>query len=179
MRRVSFLIVATVVAAASLRSNAQQPPPGSTASARPTARTVRGLPGTRADAFATIQGSALNSSDGALSDGVVRLRDARYGRVVDTTRIDKSGTFAFRHVDPGSYIVELVGPDQTVLAASQVLDVNSGDAVAATVKLPYRVPPAGGVGGHAVASALVVTAAAAASGVLATAVAGEDASPRR
>src|SRR5262245_30353917 len=134
MRRVSFLIVATVVAAASLRSNAQQPPPGSTASARTTtsARTVRGLPGTRADAFAPIQGNALNSSDGALSDGVVRLRDARYGRVVDITRIDKSGTFAFRNVDPGSYIVELVGPDQTVLAASQVLDVNSGDAVAAT-----------------------------------------------
>jgi hypothetical protein len=136
------------------------------------------LPGTRATAFTTIQGNALNSTNGALAGGSVRLRDARYGRIVDAQVTDKSGLFAFNTVDPGTYVVELVGNDQAVLAASQLLTVGAGETVSAIVKLPFRLPPLAGVLGHTVQQAVAITSAAAASGVLATEVTGVSSSAR-
>jgi hypothetical protein len=126
-----------------------------------------------------IQGNALSSTNAALPNVAVRLRDARTGRIVAATRTDKSGLFTFRPVEPGSYIVELVGEDQRVLAAGEILNVNAGDAVSAVVKLPFRLQPYAGVLGHTAASAMLVTATAAATGVLATQVAGEPVSPRK
>ena len=127
----------------------------------------------RADVYSTtIQGNALTSTNGQLVDSYVRLRDARYGRVIDTQLTDKSGLFAFRNVDPGSYIVELMSSDQAaVLAASQLLNVNAGEVMSAVVKLPFRLPPfAGLLGGNAAAvspvSATAVMAQAAANSVL-------------
>jgi hypothetical protein len=155
-------------------ARAARPAPAPSGGTTPTV-----LPGTRAEAFTTIQGNALNSSNGALADGVVRLRDARVGRIVDITTTDKSGLFAFRAVDPGSYIVELVAPDQTILAASQILNVNAGDAVSAVVKLPFRIPPFAGLIGHSTTQAAIVTTTAAASGALATEVSAQESSPRR
>ena len=124
------------------------------------------LPGTRDTAFATIQGNALDSANGILPDSPVRLRDARTGRIIGVQRTDKSGLFEFRTVDPGSYIVELLGAGDTVLAASQLINVNAGEAVSAVVKLPFRLPPLGGLFGHTTAQAIAITAAAAATGVL-------------
>lgn len=130
--------------------------------------------GARADAFTTtIQGNALTSTNGQLSETLVRLRDARYGRIMDTQITDKSGLFAFKAVDPGSYIVEIMATDQTtVLAASQILSVNAGDIVSAVVKLPFRIPPFAGIlGGNAAvaatpAGATAIVAQAAINGVL-------------
>src|SRR5687767_10089192 len=48
------------------------------------------LPGTRGNAFVTIQGNALNSTNGPMPNGLVRLRDARLGRVVNTQLTDQS-----------------------------------------------------------------------------------------
>jgi hypothetical protein len=99
----------------------------------------------------------------------VRLRDARSGRIVATQLTDDAGMFAFRGVDPGTYIVEILGNDSTILAASQLLSVNAGDALSAVVKLPFRIPPFAGFFGHTVWSATVVAAAAASAQVLAAA----------
>lgn len=134
------------------------------------------LPGTKSNAFTTIQGNALSPTNGALPDTIVRLRDARQGRIVDTQITDKSGFFAFHNVDPGSYVIEVVGNDQSVLAASQLLNVESGQLASAVVKLPFRIPPFAGLLGHSAPSALAVSSAAAASGVLANAVTGQPAS---
>jgi hypothetical protein len=126
------------------------------------------LPGTRSNVLTTIQGNALNSTNGPMPDTFVRLRDARFGRVVETQITDKSGMFAFKVVDPGTYIVEMVGNDQTLLAASQILTVNAGEAVSTLVKLPFRVPPfAGLLGSGSTGSAALVAAQAAASGIAA------------
>lgn len=110
--------------------------------------------GARTQAFSTtIQGNALTSSNGQLANTIVRLRDARYGRIMASQLTDKSGLFAFKAVDPGSYIVEIMGTDQTsVLAASQLLNVNAGDVVSAVVKLPFRLPPFAGILGGGTAS---------------------------
>src|SRR5262249_36320496 len=136
------------------------------------------LPGTRGNIFTTIQGNALTSTNTALVNTPVRLRDARFGRIVDTTLTGRSGVFEFRTADPRSYILGIMGNDQPVLAASQLINVNAGDAVTAVVKLPFRIPPFAGVLGNSTPSAAAVTAEAAASGVLATTVAGEPASNR-
>lgn len=128
------------------------------------------LEGTRGNVLTTIQGNALSATNGVLPDAVVRLRDARFGRIVDTQVTDRTGLFAFRSIDPGSYIVELMGTDQSVLSASQLLNVGAGDVISAVVKMPWRVPPVAGLFGHSIGSAAIVTSAAAASGVLATAV---------
>ncbi len=90
-------------------------------------------------ALTTIQGNALDSSNGRLANAVVRLRDARYGRIVDTQLTDKSGLFAFKAIDPGSYIVEIMSSDRSILAASELLNVNLGEVESAVVKLPFRI----------------------------------------
>jgi hypothetical protein len=125
------------------------------------------FPGTRPGVLTTIRGNALDSMGGALVEVPVRLRDARSGHIIDSQATDKTGLFEFRNVDPGSYIVEVLAPDRTVLAASQLLNVNAGEAVSAVVKLPFRIQPFAGVLGHSTQSAAAVAAAAGASQVLA------------
>jgi len=177
MQRILLAIVGALVVSGVVGAAAQQPTKlgaaRTTAAAKTTAASSsapRLLPGTRPNVFTTIQGNALSSTNGGLADSRVRLRDVRFGRIVDATITDKSGLFIFRGVDPGSYVVELMGNDQMILAASQVLNVDAGAAVSAIVKLPFRIPPFGGLLGHTVASAVAVSSAAAASGVLARAV---------
>ena len=120
----------------------------------------------KTDAFAVIQGNALTSTNGPLNDITVRLRDARFGRIVGSQITDKSGLFQFKSVDPGTYIVEVIANDQTVLAASQLLNVNSGEALSAVVKLPFRIPPFAGIlGSTSMPSAAAVAGEAAASGI--------------
>ena len=91
----------------------------------------------------------------------MRLRDARFGRIVGTQLTDKSGLFAFKAVDPGTYIVEIINNDESVLAASQLLHVNAGEAISAVVKLPFRVPPVAGHPGGANTPAVIAVQAAA------------------
>jgi hypothetical protein len=134
--------------------------------------------GTRADLTATIRGNALNFDNGALSNTKVRLRDARFGRVIDTQVTDNAGVFTFTAMEPGSYIVELMGEDDTVLAASQIIDINAGEAATTIVKMPFRRTPLAGVFGNSRSSAWAVMAEAAAAGVLATTIAGSQVSQR-
>ena len=177
---VGVSIAIGVSAAASAQTPATPVPAVVTRSATPTvsAEAVRAgvpargpavLPGTRATAFSTIQGSALDSKRGILPDSPVRLRDARTGRIVSTRTTDKAGLFEFPAIDPGSYIVELLGAADTVLAASQLINVNAGETVTTVVQLPFRLPPLGGLLGHTTAQAIAITTAAAATGVLSAA----------
>ena len=103
-----------------------------------------------------------------MADRLVRLRDARIGRIVNTATTDKSGLFAFRGVDPGSYIVEVLGNDSTVLTTSQVISVNAGETISTIVRLPFRIAPFAGLLGPATPTAATtsVVAAAASTGVL-------------
>jgi hypothetical protein len=123
-------------------------------------------------------GSLVRSATkGGLPDAVIRLRDARSGQIVDATRSDKSGAWAFHQIDPGSYVVELMGADQTVLDATEIIAVEAGDAVWTIVRLPFRMAPFGGLLGQTAPSAFATMSAAAASGVLATTATGEPVSP--
>ena len=118
-------------------------------------------------ASTVIKGNALDSTDGQLPNVLVRLRDARFGRIVDTQYTDQSGMFAFKSIQPGTYIVEILGNDESVLAASQLLNVNAGEAVLAVVKLPLNVPFAGATGTMTTKAATLLVIQAAASGITA------------
>jgi hypothetical protein len=158
-----FPVGILLVVAATWPLAAQQPTPIASGAAFKAATAKA-----RASALTTIQGNALDSTNVKLSNVTVRLRDARFGRIVDTELTDKSGLFAFRAVDPGIYIVEIVGNDESILAASQLLSVNAGDAVSAVVKLPFRVPPFAGVlGGATTSSAAAIATQAVASSIVA------------
>src|SRR5262245_48555046 len=118
MNRVSILIVATAVLGAPLAIIAQQPvaaPPVTIDSG-----TVH-VPTTVLRGTTTVQGTALTSTNAVLTDAPVRLRDARSGRIVDATTTDKAGLFVFNRVNPGTYVIELIGSDKSVLAASQLV----------------------------------------------------------
>jgi hypothetical protein len=167
MSRLLSIATVSVIAFAAWPLAAQQ----QTATAVNTVRSTvskAALARAKEHAFTTIQGNALNSANGQMNGAIVRLRDARFGRIVDTQQTDKSGLFAFKSVDPGSYIVEIVANDQSILAASQLLSVNAGEVVSAVVKLPFRVTPFAGIVGSATGT---TTAAAVASEAAASSVA--------
>jgi hypothetical protein len=143
--------------------------------ARPTREFPRVLPGTPAVAmFATIQGNALTSTDRALVSAFVRVRNARAGQVVEWQVTDGAGLFVFRSLDPGIYVVEVMGQDEaSVLAASQVLSAGAGETVSTIVKLPIQSRGfASLLGASTTSSAQAVTSQAAASGVLVTQISG-------
>jgi hypothetical protein len=172
MRIHPVLVAATLIAAGTLSVSAQRAAVGTTARAGNGAAagaTVSRAAVTkvRTDALTTIQGNALNSTNGPLNEITVRLRDARFGRIVDSQLTDQSGLFAFKSIDPGTYIVEIMANNDSVLAASQLLNVNAGEAVSAVVKLPFRIPPfAGIIGNSTIApSAAEITTQAAASSI--------------
>src|SRR5262245_45798167 len=110
-------LVAAVGSSASI--SAQSPAAAKPAAGVRTGSTVSAPAGR--NGFTTIQGTALNSTNNILPNARVRLRDARTGQIVQTQATSKEGLFAFERVDPGSYIVELLGDDQTVLATSEML----------------------------------------------------------
>jgi len=174
--RVRILIIAAAFQATTgVHTMAQVAPrPAPTASKQQATSLV---PGTRGTIVTTIQGSALTSRNGALAHVKIRLRNAGVGRVVDTTITDEVGSFTFHPGDPGTYIVEIMGDDRTVLAASELINVNAGDVITTVVKLPLQSPRGAGVLGNR-ASAVAITAAAAAAGILATTVSGTPVSGR-
>jgi hypothetical protein len=140
------------------------------------------LPGTRSGALSTIEGKAVNAVNNPLGETPVRLRDARLGRIVDTTMTDKHGAFIFRGVDPGSYVVEVMDGNNTVVAASPLLNVSSSEVLSALVKVPFRVPTVAGLlgtssstGAALTTAAQAVIAAAAASNTVAQDLAGAPA----
>ncbi|HET6958412.1 MAG TPA: carboxypeptidase-like regulatory domain-containing protein [Vicinamibacterales bacterium] len=157
-----FLPAALVVitAASGLPLAAQQPmtavSPISTTIAR-----------TKGFGFSTIQGNALDSTNARMSNAKIRLRDARFGRIVDKQLTDKSGIFTFAKIEPGTYIVEIMSDDQSILAASDLLNVNAGDTVSAIVKLPFKVPPTMTLGGTAKSTAWIIATQAVASSIVA------------
>ena len=142
-------------------------PSGSTGAANGAAPTIKAA-SERLVASTMIHGNALDSTNRQLANAMVRLRDARFGGIVETQYTDQSGLFAFKGLEPGAYVVEILGSDQSILAASELLNINAGEAVAAVVKLPFHVPPfAQLMGTTTTRSAAALVLAAAASGITA------------
>ena len=83
MSRLLSIATVSLIVAGTLSLAAQQPAATATNTVR-SAITRAAVMRAKDNALATIQGNALNSTNGQLNDAVVRLRDARFGRIVDT-----------------------------------------------------------------------------------------------
>jgi hypothetical protein len=168
-------LIAAVAACVSLTSagvpvSAQQAQPQ--VAAQNAVQATRGL-------LSSIPGTAVNWTNAPLVNAPLRLRDARYGRIIGSAVSDRFGAFEFRNLEPGSYVVELMNASSdVVLATSQIVNLGTADTVATLVKLPFKQPPLGSAFGGVRPTALAIGAAAAAAGVLATSVAGAPATDR-
>ena len=174
-----FLFVVVIVAATTLHVSAQGPKvvTGARDAARGTAaqgatparvETPNLLQGTRVSGLSTIRATAVTSTNNPLRAAIVRLRNATTGRIFPTRLTDRTGLCVFSGIDAGTYVVELMGDDQTMLAATQIINVNAGEEMNVIVRLPFKIPPLGGLLGSSIPSATAVIALAAATGVAAT-----------
>src|SRR5262249_1060013 len=77
--------------------------------------------------FATIKGTAVTMANVSLPETRVRLRDARSGKIAGAQLTDTEGVFAWRGLEPGLYLVEVVDESQSVLAASKIVSANGGE----------------------------------------------------
>ena len=83
MSRLNAIFIVSLIAASALPLTAQQPAVTTTTARAATKTTVSkaALAQAKKDAMTMIQGNALSSTNGHLNNAVVRLRDARYGRI--------------------------------------------------------------------------------------------------
>jgi hypothetical protein len=88
--------------------------------------------------LATINGHALNSVSAALRNTLVRVRDVKFGRIAGSQLTDHLGAYSFKGLDAGNYIVEIVGTDQSSLAATNLISANAGETLNSVVRLPLK-----------------------------------------
>jgi len=167
MRAIRSTAAAVMMMFATLQLlRAHQPPPTGTPGAQPGTLTT--------NQTGAISGDVRTGDKDPASRRTVQLRDAQSGRVVASNTTDKAGAFTFSGVQPGSYIVEVLGANQSVLAASSVLTVQAGQTLSVVLGLPI----AGGILGGTAGMAAMVAAGAAAAGVLAVQKTGDPTCPQ-
>jgi hypothetical protein len=118
----------------------------------------------QAEKGAAVRGVVWNSDDSPVPNAKVRLRNTHTGRVESNGVTGEDGQFAFIGVESGSYVVELVGDNDRVIAVGQSFRVEAGETVATFVRLAPRRPWFAGVFSNA---ANVVIAAASSAGITA------------
>src|SRR6476620_5865999 len=99
-------------------------PTGAFAAGRPAA----GL----ANQTGTIKGDAKTAKGETLAQNKVRIRNSSTGNVEANLTTDAQGAFTGA-VPPGSYVVEIVGADGTVIGLSPVLTVTAGSTAVISV----------------------------------------------
>jgi len=116
-------------------------------------------------AAGVVVGTAWRSDTTPYGQARLRLRNVTTGRGASRAVADREGHFRFEDVDPGPYVVELVGDGDRVLALSDLFAVTPGQQVQTVVRLSTRTPWVGGFFGNVAAAAI---AAASTLGITAT-----------
>src|SRR5262245_5886418 len=108
---------------------------------------------------AIVRGVAWNSDNSPIPKAKVRLRNTHSGRVDANTQTGEDGQFAFTLAEGGSYVVELVGDDNKVMAVGQSFRVEAGETVATFVRLPPQRSQFAGFFSNAAVAAIAAAAA--------------------
>ena len=86
----------------------------------------------------TVVGTVVDSDKAPVSKAHVRLRDITSGKVVAEIDADGLGNFKFKGVEPGSYVVEMVLPNEHVIGLSNAAALARYQTFVATVQLSGR-----------------------------------------
>ena len=80
-------------------------------------------------------GLAQNSLNASIPRARVVLRDIRTGEALQQTTADELGQFWFVDLAASEYVVELLGPDGSVVAASEVVRTSKGGLLRTVVRV--------------------------------------------
>ena len=80
-------------------------------------------------------GTARTSLNVPIPYAQVVLRNLRTGQVMARTYANQEGRFSFLDLDANAYVVELIGPDGAVVAASPMVSVARGDVKQTEVRV--------------------------------------------
>lgn len=80
-------------------------------------------------------GRARTSLNTPIPYAKVLLRNIRTGQIEARATANEEGRFQFQDLNSSAYIVELLGPDGSVVAASEMVPLSSGDRREATVRV--------------------------------------------
>ena len=80
-------------------------------------------------------GLAQNSLNAVIPHARVVLRDIRTGEALQQATADELGQFSFIDLVPSEYVVELLGPDGAVVAASEVVTTSKGRLLRTVVRV--------------------------------------------
>src|SRR6185503_7769437 len=81
-------------------------------------------------------GLAQNSLNASIPRARVVLRDIRTGEALQQATADELGQFWFVDLPGSEYVVELLGPDGSVVAASEVVKTSKGRLLRTVVRVP-------------------------------------------
>ncbi len=87
-----------------------------------------------------IVGYTRTSANEAIPFARVWLRNVRTGEIEARAVADQFGQFMFLDIHPNGYVVELIGPDGTVIAASAFVSIGTGDLRQTTLFVPVGGP---------------------------------------
>jgi len=94
--------------------------------------------GLKPAAITRIDGVVINELGVVLpAAGVVIIRSLQDGRLVAKTPVDSLGQFSIRGLDPGLYVAELVGLNETILAATPAFNLGIAQVVQLTAVVPH------------------------------------------
>jgi hypothetical protein len=108
---------------------------------RPPAPTVRFSGPWRPNGTGTetrVIGTVIDIRQVPVSHARVQLRDLKTGSVLATTDTNGIGEYAFSLVDPGTYVVEMVMADNSVVALSNAGSLRRYETMNTVVVLPGR-----------------------------------------
>jgi len=87
-----------------------------------------------------IVGYTRTSANEAIPFARVWLRNVRTGEIEARAVADQFGQFLFLDIHPTGYVVELIGPDGTVIAASALVSIGNGDVRQTALFVPVGGP---------------------------------------
>lgn len=85
-----------------------------------------------------VVGTVVDNNKAPIANAHVQLRDLTTGRILAELDTNDLGEFAFKNVEPGTYVVEMVGPGEHVIALSNAASLAHDQRFSATVQLAGR-----------------------------------------
>ncbi len=133
--------------------------------------------GTFAPSVNALIGTTRSFNNSPISNARLRLRSITNGRIEAQLTSDAEGRFAFRAIEPGTYVVEMMeAATGAVVATSQAVTVASSEIMQTLIRLPGRLRSLGWWAGSTASSAV---SAASGVGVLAVDDIARPASPEQ